>query len=74
MGMGGVIVVDNINLPYIEAVSDYALAMDYFIDTYTDDKIKYNLLCQEASLLAGDMSWEDPIKQYYELLTGIRME
>ena len=74
MGMGGVIVVDNINLPYMESVADYALAMDYFIDTYTDDKVKYNLLCQEASLLAGDMSWEDPIKQYYELLTGIRLE
>ncbi|WP_406661193.1 glycogen synthase [Methanolobus sp. ZRKC3] len=74
MGMGGVIVVDNINLPYIESISDYALAMDYFIDTYTDDMIKYNLLCQEASLLAGDMSWDDPIKQYYELLTGTRME
>jgi len=74
MGMGGVIVVDNINLPYIESITDYALAMDYFIDTYTDDMTKYNLLCQEASLLAGDMSWEDPIKQYYELLTRTRMD
>ncbi len=74
MGMGGVIVVDNINLPYLESISDYALAMDYFIDTYTDDKVKYNLLCQEANLLARDMNWEDPIKTYYELLTGTRME
>ncbi|WP_340817817.1 glycosyltransferase [Methanolobus sp. WCC4] len=74
MGMGGVIVVDNINIPYLESVADYALAMDYFIDTYTDDKVKYNLLCQEANLLAKDMNWEEPIKTYYELLTGTRLE
>ncbi|TGC11605.1 glycosyltransferase [Methanolobus halotolerans] len=74
MGMGGVIVVDNINLPYLESITDYALAMDYFIDTYTDDRVKYNLLCQEASLLAGDMNWEAPTKQYYELLTGTRIK
>lgn len=74
MGMGGVIVVDNINIPYLESIADYALAMDYFIDTYTDDKVKYNLLCQEANLLARDMNWEAPIKIYYELLTGTRME
>lgn len=74
MGMGGVIVVDNINLPYLESIADYALVMDYFIDTYTDDKVKYNLLCQEANLLARDMNWEEPIKTYYELLTGTRME
>lgn len=74
MGMGGVIVVDNINIPYLETITDYALSMDYFIDTFTDDKVKYNLLCQEANLLARDMNWEDPIKEYYELLTGIRLE
>ncbi|MBP1910637.1 hypothetical protein J2746_002876 [Methanolobus bombayensis] len=74
MGMGGVIVVDNINIPYLESIADYALTMDYFIDTFTDDKVKYNLLCQEANLLAKDMNWEEPIKTYYELLTGIRME
>ncbi|MEZ5336253.1 MAG: glycogen synthase [Methanolobus sp.] len=74
MGMGGVIVVNNINSPYLESIADYALAMDYFIDTFTDDKVKYNLLCQEANLLARDMNWEDPIKEYYELLTGIRLE
>lgn len=74
MGMGGVIVVDNINLSYIESIADYALAMDYFIDTYTDDKVKYNLLCQEASLLAKDMNWKAPAREYFELLTGTRME
>jgi hypothetical protein len=74
MGMGGVIVVDNITLPYIETIADYALTMDYFIETYTDDRIKYNLLCREANLLARDMNWRDPVKKYYEMLTGKRME
>ncbi|SFM57456.1 glycosyltransferase [Methanolobus profundi] len=74
MGMGGVIVVDNISIPYLESIADYALAMDYFIDTFTDDKVKYNLLCQEANLLARDMNWEEPIKTYYELLTGTILE
>ena len=72
-GMGGVVVVDNIDLPYLETIADYALAMDYFIDTYTDDKIKYELLCQEANLLAMDMNWKEPTKQYYEMLTGKKM-
>jgi glycosyltransferase involved in cell wall biosynthesis len=70
IGMGGVIVVDNIDLPYLETQADYALAMDYFIDTYAYDKVKYNLLCQEANLLARDMNWKEPTTQYYEMLTG----
>lgn len=74
MGMGGVIVVDNITLPYIETIADYALTMDYFIETYTDDRIKYNLLCREANLLARDMNWREPVKKYYEMLTGKRLE
>jgi len=71
MGMGGVIVVDNIDLPYNETITDYALAMDYFLDTYVDDKVKYSLLCQEANLLAKEMNWQGPVKEYYELLTGV---
>lgn len=71
MGMGGVIVVDNIDLPYNETVADYALSMDYFLDTYIDDKVKYSLLCQEANLLAKEMNWFGPAKEYYELLTGV---
>ncbi|WP_440952197.1 glycosyltransferase [Methanococcoides sp. FTZ1] len=69
MGMGGVLVVDNIDQAYLETIADYALTMDYFIDTYTDDKTKYNFLCQEANLLAQDMNWHEPTKQYYEMLT-----
>lgn len=73
MGMGGVIVVDNIDISYNETIVDYALAMDYFIDTYFHDKVKYNLLCEEARLLAKEMNWEMPAKEYYELLTGIKV-
>ncbi|UGV41307.1 glycogen synthase [Methanococcoides orientis] len=72
MGMGGVLVVDNIDQSYLETIADYALTMDYFIDTYTDDKTKYNFLCQEANLLAKDMNWQEPTNQYYEMLTGIK--
>jgi len=70
MGMGGVIVVDNIDISYNETIVDYALAMDYFIDTYFHDKVKYNLLCEEARLLAKEMNWDMPAKEYYELLIG----
>ena len=70
MGMGGVIVVDNIDISYNETIVDYALAMDYFIETYFHDKVKYNLLCEEARLLAKEMNWDMPAKEYYELLTG----
>ncbi|MCL7412430.1 MAG: glycogen synthase [ANME-2 cluster archaeon] len=71
-GMGGVVVVDNIDLSPNETIVDYALAMDYFTSTYIQDKVKYNLLCQEAFQLAGEMNWNMPVKRYYEILTGIK--
>lgn len=74
MGMGGVLVVDNVDQPYLETIADYALTMDYFIDTYTDDKTKYNFLCQEANLLAQDMNWQEPTRHYYEMLTGTKLK
>lgn len=73
MGMGGVIVVDNIDLSYNETIVDYALAMDYFVGTYIEDKVKYKLLCGEAYLLAKEMNWDMPAKEYYELLTGAKV-
>ena len=51
-GLGGVIVVDNIELSYYESVLDYALAVSYFIRNFVDDRVKYKLLCREAFLLA----------------------
>jgi glycosyltransferase involved in cell wall biosynthesis len=71
-GLGGVIVVDNIDLSYYETVLDYALAVSYFTGNFVDDRVKYKLLCREAFLLAKDMSWEEPTQQYYELMSGIR--
>jgi glycosyltransferase involved in cell wall biosynthesis len=71
-GHGGVVVVDNIDLSYFETVLDYALAVSYFIRNFVDDRVKYRLLCREAFLLAKDMGWEGPTRQYYELMSGTR--
>ena len=71
-GLGGVIVVDNIDLSYYETVLDYALAVSYFTRNFIDDRVKYRLLCREAFLLAKDMGWEEPTRQYYELMSGTR--
>jgi glycosyltransferase involved in cell wall biosynthesis len=70
--LGGVIVVDNINLSYYETVLDYALAVSYFTRNFIEDRVKYKLLCREAFLLAKDMDWRAPTEQYYELISGAR--
>ncbi len=70
--LGGVIVVDNINLSYYETVLDYALAVSYFTRNFIEDRVKYKLLCREAFLLAKDMDWKAPTEQYYELISGAR--
>jgi glycosyltransferase involved in cell wall biosynthesis len=70
--LGGVIVVDNINLSYYETVLDYALAVSYFTRNFIEDRVKYKLLCREAFLLAKDMGWKAPTEQYYELISGAR--
>lgn len=70
--LGGVIVVDNIDLSYYETVLDYALAVSYFTRNFIDDRVKYKLLCREAFLLAKDMDWKAPTEQYYELISGAR--
>lgn len=71
-GLGGVIVVDNIDLSYYETVLDYALTVSYFTRNFVEDRVKYKLLCREAFLLAKDMDWEKPTKHYYELISGAR--
>jgi len=71
-GLGGVIVVDNVDQSYYETVLDYALAVSYFTGNFIDDRVKYRLLCREAFLLAKDMGWEEPTRQYYELMKGKR--
>ncbi|MFQ5974826.1 MAG: glycosyltransferase [Candidatus Hydrothermarchaeales archaeon] len=67
--MGGVIVVDNIKLPYLESVADYAMGLDSITTAYLRDKSKYRMMSQEAFNLAKDMSWVDPVKKYYEVLS-----
>jgi hypothetical protein len=69
-GLGGIIIVDNIDLSYYETVLDYALALSYFTQNFIDDRVKYKLLCMEAFLLAKNMNWTEPIQQYYELMSG----
>ncbi|OPX78726.1 MAG: Glycogen synthase [Methanosaeta sp. PtaB.Bin039] len=67
-GMGGVVVVDNIDSTYMETIIDYALAMDYFTWTYLDDQVKYRLLCEESMALARMMDWKEPVMEYYKNL------
>lgn len=67
-GLGGVIIVDNVDDLPQETVLDYALAMDYFAWTYLDDQVKYRLLCEESFSLAKQMSWKEPVTEYYRSL------
>ncbi len=55
-GLGGIIIVDNIDLSYYETVLDYALALSYFTQNFIDDREKYKLLCMETFLLAKNMN------------------
>jgi hypothetical protein len=67
-GMGGVVIVDNIEAQRQETVLDYALALDYFTWTYLDDEVKYRLLCEESFSLAKQFSWKEPVLEYYRNL------
>jgi len=68
-GLGGVIVVDNMEQQAQEMVMDYALSMDYFTWTYLEDEVKYRLLCEESFSLAKQFSWKEPVLEYYKNLT-----
>jgi hypothetical protein len=67
-GLGGVIIVDNIDALAEETILDYALAMDYFTWTYLEDEVKYRLLCEESFSLAKQFGWKDPVMEYYRNL------
>jgi glycosyltransferase involved in cell wall biosynthesis len=67
-GLGGVIIVDNIESLLEETILDYALAMDYFTWTYLEDEVKYRLLCEESFSLAKQFNWSDPVMTYYKSL------
>ncbi len=67
-GLGGVVIVDNLEAQPQETVLDYALAMDYFTWTYLEDEVKYRLLCEESFSLAKQFSWKEPVMEYYKNL------
>jgi glycosyltransferase involved in cell wall biosynthesis len=67
-GLGGVIVVDNLEAQPLETVMDYALALDYFTWTYLEDEVKYRLLCEESFSLAKQFGWREPVLEYYKNL------
>ncbi|HPT38023.1 MAG TPA: glycogen synthase [Methanothrix sp.] len=69
-GLGGVVIVDNIEAHAQETVLDYALALDYFTWTYLDDEVKYRLLCEESFSLARQFGWEEPVLEYYKNLVA----
>ena len=69
-GLGGVVIVDNIEAQPQETVLDYALALDYFTWTYLDDEVKYRLLCEESFSLARQFSWKEPVLEYYKNLVA----
>jgi glycosyltransferase involved in cell wall biosynthesis len=68
-GLGGVIIVNNLESTYQEMAMDYALAMDYFTWTYVEDEVKYRLLCEESFSLAKQFGWKEPVLEYYKNLT-----
>ncbi|MCK9565245.1 MAG: glycogen synthase [Methanothrix sp.] len=69
-GLGGVVIVDNIEAQPQETVLDYALALDYFTWTYLEDEVKYRLLCEESFSLARQFSWKEPVLEYYKNLVA----
>jgi hypothetical protein len=66
--VGGVVVGDNVKLPYLETITDYAMGMESITKAYLRDRSKYKMMCREAHHLAEDMNWEDPVKKYYEIM------
>lgn len=67
-GLGGVVIVDNIEAQPQETALDYALAIDYFCRTYLEDEVKYRLLCEESFSLARQFDWKEPVLEYYKNL------
>ncbi len=69
-GLGGVVIVDNIDSLPQETVLDYALALDYFTWTYLEDEVKYRLLCEESFSLSRQFGWKEPVLEYYKNLVS----
>ncbi len=65
---GGVILVDNVNQKHLEVITDYAFGLHVIIDAYLRDRAKDKMMCSTAFVLACEMSWEEPVRKYYEIL------
>ncbi|MFP3946468.1 MAG: glycogen synthase [Archaeoglobaceae archaeon] len=65
---GGVILVDNIEQSYLQAITDYALGLCIIIDAFLRDWVKDRMMCDVAFMLAREMDWESPVRSYYEIL------
>jgi len=69
---GGVILVDNINQSYLEIITDYAFGLHVIVDAFMRDRVKDRMMCSTAFVLACEMSWEEPVRKYYEILKGFK--
>jgi|Deesub1362B_J571_1020462.scaffolds.fasta_scaffold00918_8 hypothetical protein len=67
---GGVVLVDNVELTYLQTITDYAFGLHIIIDAFLRDKAKDKMMCNVAYMLAREMSWEEPVRDYYEILKG----
>jgi len=67
---GGVVLVDNVEQTYLQTIADYAFGLHLIIDAFLRDKAKDRMMCNVAFVLAREMSWEEPVRHYYEILKG----
>jgi len=65
---GGVVLVDNVEQTYLQTITDYAFGLHVIIDAFLRDKAKDKMMCNVAFMLAREMNWEEPARDYYEIL------
>jgi len=65
---GGVVLVDNVEQTYLQTITDYAFGLHVIIDAFLRDKAKDKMMCNVAFMLAREMNWEEPVRDYYEIL------
>jgi glycogen synthase len=70
----GAILVDNVKLPQRELVVDYAMALDSILYAYLRDRRTYRMMSSEVFRLAKDMSWEEPVRRYHDILRSAHGE
>lgn len=65
---GGVVLVDNVEQTYLQTITDFAFGLHVIIDAFLRDKAKDKMMCNVAFMLAREMNWEEPVRDYYEIL------